>query len=173
MALSQCGAAASWRLQIQEKIRSASPGTSWLCTQDTLTAGGARRGASERRYQAATGDVQRLKLLVEPHPATSRNNKYLYGMQEVRGSNPLSSTPEVFTFQWGPCSRFGLSFWCGRWGGRGFCRSGCFGWLAGGFACVRGGFRACCRCRVLVVLVARAGCSVRPGARAARRWRVR
>jgi hypothetical protein len=38
------------------------------------------------------GDVQRLKRLVEPHPATLRDDKDLYGMQEVRGSNPLSST---------------------------------------------------------------------------------
>ena len=34
-----------------------------------------------------------------------------------------------------------------------------------------GGLRARCRCRAVVVLVARAGCGVRPGARAARRWR--
>src|ERR1035437_9652969 len=53
---------------------------------------GARRGASERRYRATAGDVQRLKRLVEPHPAALRNDKVLYGMQEVRGSNPLSST---------------------------------------------------------------------------------
>jgi hypothetical protein len=38
------------------------------------------------------GDVQRLKLLVEPYPATLRYDKFLYGMQKVRGSNPLSST---------------------------------------------------------------------------------
>jgi hypothetical protein len=53
---------------------------------------GAKRGANERRYQAAAGDEQRLKLLVGPHPATLRNDKDLYGMQKVRGSNPLSST---------------------------------------------------------------------------------
>src|ERR1035441_2302955 len=53
---------------------------------------GARRGARERRYRATAGDVQRLKRLVEPHPAALRNDKVLYGMQEVRGSNPLSST---------------------------------------------------------------------------------
>ena len=38
------------------------------------------------------GDVQRLKLLVGPYPATLRYGKFLYGMQKVRGSNPLSST---------------------------------------------------------------------------------
>src|ERR1700730_13582554 len=53
---------------------------------------GAKRGAREGRYQATPGDVQRLKLLAEPHPATLRYGKDLYGMQEVRGSNPLSST---------------------------------------------------------------------------------
>jgi hypothetical protein len=53
---------------------------------------GARRGASEQRYQAMPGDVRRLKRLAGPHPATLRNNKDLYGMQKVRGSNPLSST---------------------------------------------------------------------------------
>jgi hypothetical protein len=53
---------------------------------------GARREASEQPYQAMPGDVQRLKLLAEPHPATLRYDKFLYGMQKVRGSNPLSST---------------------------------------------------------------------------------
>src|ERR1700689_1661063 len=53
---------------------------------------GAKRGASERRYQATPGDVQPLTLLAEPHPAILRDDKDLYGMQEVRGSNPLSST---------------------------------------------------------------------------------
>ena len=53
---------------------------------------GAKRGASEQRYRAMPGDVQRLKLPVEPRPATLRYDKVLYGMQEVRGSNPLSST---------------------------------------------------------------------------------
>jgi hypothetical protein len=38
------------------------------------------------------GDAQRLTLLAEPHPAAMRDGKDLYGMQEVRGSNPLSST---------------------------------------------------------------------------------
>ena len=63
------------------------------------------------------GDPQRLKLLVGPHPATLRNDKDLYGMQKVRGSNPLSSTREVFTFQWGLFSRLGLTFRHsgGRW----------------------------------------------------------
>ena len=54
--------------------------------------GGARRGASERRYQATSSDMLRLKLLVEPHSATSSHSSGLYGMQEVRGSNLLSST---------------------------------------------------------------------------------
>jgi hypothetical protein len=40
---------------------------------------GAKRGASERRYQAMPGDVQRLALLAEPHPATLRDGKDLYG----------------------------------------------------------------------------------------------
>ena len=53
---------------------------------------GSKTGASERRYRAMASDIQRSKLLVEPHPATLRNSKDLYGMQEVRGSNPLSST---------------------------------------------------------------------------------
>jgi hypothetical protein len=53
-----------------------------------LAVNAASRGASERRYEAMTGDVQRLKLLAEPHTATLRNDKDSYGMQEVRGSNP-------------------------------------------------------------------------------------
>ena len=53
---------------------------------------GAKRGASERRYQAMPGEVQRLKLLAGPHPAMFSHKRNLYGMQEVRGSNPLSST---------------------------------------------------------------------------------
>jgi len=51
---------------------------------------GARRGASERRYQATASDVQRLKLLAEPHPAMFCLKRNLYGMQEVRGSNLLA-----------------------------------------------------------------------------------
>ncbi len=46
---------------------------------------GARRGASERRLWDTSGDMQRLKLLVEPLPATSSHGSGLYGMQEVRG----------------------------------------------------------------------------------------
>jgi hypothetical protein len=53
---------------------------------------GRKRGASERRHQAKPSGVQLLKLLVESHTAISRDDKFLYGMQEVRGSNPLSST---------------------------------------------------------------------------------
>ena len=53
---------------------------------------GARRGASGRRYQAITSGMERLKLLVEPLPATSSDWLDLHGMQEVRGSNPRSST---------------------------------------------------------------------------------
>jgi hypothetical protein len=53
---------------------------------------GAKRGANERRYRAMASDFQRLKLLVGPLLATLRNDKDLYGMQKVRGSNPLSST---------------------------------------------------------------------------------
>jgi hypothetical protein len=66
------------------------------CSYSRLSVGvasrGAKRGASERRCWATAGNVQRSKLLVEPHPATLRNDKDLYGMQKVRGSNPLSST---------------------------------------------------------------------------------
>jgi predicted nucleic acid-binding protein len=53
---------------------------------------GARRGASERRYQARSSDVQRLTQLVEPHPATLRDDRDFYGMQKVMGPNPPSST---------------------------------------------------------------------------------
>ena len=71
-------------------------GRSINCSYSRLAVGaasrGAKRGASERRYQATVGNAQPLKLLVEPHPATLRNDKDLYGMQKVRGSNPLIST---------------------------------------------------------------------------------
>src|ERR1039457_4945333 len=63
------------------------------------TARGARRGASERRYQATGSDIGRLKLLVEPHPAILCLKRNLYGMQEVRGSNPLSSTTRSSRFR--------------------------------------------------------------------------
>jgi len=42
---------------------------------------GARRGASGRQYRAMTGDVQRLKLLVEPLLATSSHALELHGIQ--------------------------------------------------------------------------------------------
>jgi hypothetical protein len=44
---------------------------------------GARRGASERRSRAITSDIERLKLLVERHPATSGDGPNLYGMQGI------------------------------------------------------------------------------------------
>jgi hypothetical protein len=46
---------------------------------------GARRGANKRQYRAITGDVERLKLLAGPHPATSGYGLDLHGMQEVWG----------------------------------------------------------------------------------------
>jgi integrase len=49
-----------------------------------------------RQYRAMTGDVQRLKLLVEPLLATSSHALELQGMQEVRGSNPRGSTLAVW-----------------------------------------------------------------------------
>ena len=49
-------------------------------------------GASGWRYQAITSGMERLKLLVEPLAAASSDWLDLHGMQEVRGSNPLSST---------------------------------------------------------------------------------
>jgi hypothetical protein len=52
------------------------------------TGRGARRGASERRLSATSSDMQRLKLLVEPHPAIFCLKRNLYGMQEVRGFGP-------------------------------------------------------------------------------------
>jgi hypothetical protein len=52
---------------------------------------GSKWGANGPRERATPGNVRRLKLLVEPHAATLRNDKNSYGMQEVRGSNPLSS----------------------------------------------------------------------------------
>jgi len=69
---------------------------------------GARGGASERRHRAVTGDVERLRLLVEPHPATSGYWLDLYGMQEVWGSNPHSSTsfPRSDSDLWSPPEAF-------------------------------------------------------------------
>jgi hypothetical protein len=71
-------------------------GRSINCSYSRLAVGaasrGAKRGANERRYRAMASDFQRLKLLVGPLLAKLRNDKDLYGMQKVRGSNPLSST---------------------------------------------------------------------------------
>jgi hypothetical protein len=53
---------------------------------------GARRGASEWRLTAIPGDGQPTKLLVEQHLAALSHTLKLHGMQEVRGSTPLSST---------------------------------------------------------------------------------
>jgi hypothetical protein len=44
---------------------------------------GSKWGVSEWCFPATAGYVPRLKLLVEPHPATLRNNKDLYGMREA------------------------------------------------------------------------------------------
>jgi hypothetical protein len=87
-------------------------------------------------------------------------------MQKVRGSNPLSSTLEVFTFQWGPFSRLGLTFWAGRWScpGRVAGRAPEAPFLLSG--CVRRCARARCASVVfLVVTVVRAGMAVRAARR--------
>ncbi len=55
---------------------------------------GSKRGASDRRSWAAQGDVRRMKLLVRRHVATVGYRLDSYGMQEVRGSNPRSSTSQ-------------------------------------------------------------------------------
>ena len=53
---------------------------------------GSKRGANDGRCRAAPGDVRRMKLLVRRHVATVGYRLGSYGMQEVRGSNPRSST---------------------------------------------------------------------------------
>jgi hypothetical protein len=53
---------------------------------------GSKRGASGRRQRAVLGDVRRMKVLVRRHMATVGYRLVSYGMQEVRGSNPRSST---------------------------------------------------------------------------------
>src|SRR5262249_15690728 len=54
----------------------------------------------------------------------------------------------VFTFQWGPFSRLGLTFGPASWRDYGCCGVVCDSWSPGGFLCARSGFRACWRCRV-------------------------
>jgi hypothetical protein len=50
---------------------------------------GAKRGANGEQCRATPNDIERLKPLVEPHPATLRYGKFLYGMQKVRATlNP-------------------------------------------------------------------------------------
>jgi hypothetical protein len=55
---------------------------------------GEQEGASDRRWWAPLGDVWRMKRLVRPHVATVGHRLGSYGMQEVRGSNPRSSTSQ-------------------------------------------------------------------------------
>jgi hypothetical protein len=62
------------------------------CSDDVS---GSRRGASDRRRWAVPGDVWRMKLLVRRHVATFGYRLVSYGMQEVRGSNPRSSTGQT------------------------------------------------------------------------------
>lgn len=58
-----------------------------------MAVGGARQGVGGRRYRAITGDVGRLKLLVELLPTTFCHWLELYGIQEARGvRGPLGST---------------------------------------------------------------------------------
>jgi len=65
---------------------------------------GAKRGASERRYRATAGNVQRLKLLVGPHLAIRRSAAYcelgkmasdLLQRRQAHGPWILASGPEV------------------------------------------------------------------------------
>ena len=83
---------------------------------------GARRGASERRCRATSSDMQRLKLLVEPLPATPSHGSGLYGMQKVRGSNPLSSTTRNSCRQQDAARRLSAGERVGRFGDCWMCR---------------------------------------------------
>ena len=58
---------------------------------------GSKRGASDGRCRAAEGDVRPMKRLVRLHAATVSYRLGSYGMQEVRGSNPRSSTYQLRT----------------------------------------------------------------------------
>ena len=70
---------------------------------------GAKRGASERRYQAMPGDVQRLKLLAGPHPAMFSHKRNLYGTAWLSCMSETSSPrDELSSTGRNPChSRFG------------------------------------------------------------------
>ena len=68
---------------------------------------GSKRGASNRRLRAARSYVQPAKLLVEPCQATCNHWLDLHGMQEARGSSPLSSTSRCFARS-GACQMAGL-----------------------------------------------------------------
>jgi hypothetical protein len=50
--------------------------------------------ASGQQYRAITGDMGRLMLLVEPHPATPSHQLDLHGLQEVRGRPLRRERPE-------------------------------------------------------------------------------
>ena len=56
---------------------------------------GSKRGASDGRCRAAAGDVRRMNWLVRLHVATVSYRLNSYGMQEVWGSNPHSSTSQL------------------------------------------------------------------------------
>ncbi len=54
---------------------------------------GSNWGAREWRSGATHSRVQRIKLQVERHLATCGDRLVAYGMQEVRGSNPVAQLP--------------------------------------------------------------------------------
>src|SRR5690242_5484304 len=70
--------------------RSRSAGCALKGGEPTLS--GSKTGASDRRQRAVKSYVQPAKLLVELPLATCSHQLDLYGMQEARGSSPLSST---------------------------------------------------------------------------------
>jgi len=59
---------------------------------------GSKSGASDARLGATPDDVRRMKLLVRRHVATIGYGLVSYGIQEVRGSNPRSSTFPVYWY---------------------------------------------------------------------------
>ncbi len=70
-----------------------------------------KRGASDGRWRAAASDVRRMKRLVRQNVATVSYRLNSSGMQEVRGSNPRSSTSQVRVIDSNTCREAVFLFW--------------------------------------------------------------
>jgi hypothetical protein len=72
----------SWQVAIEQQLIMVGSGDN----------SGSHHAAMSRGVQTCSAWIPAVKRLARPHPASYRHRPESHGMQEVRGSNPRSST---------------------------------------------------------------------------------